>query len=200
MPISELKQSKERRQHLLNCSLKLFIEKGYFNTAIRDIIAESGVGTGTFYNYFIDKEDVLKALLEGFADQIIASIKEYYQVEENILERFVETKRITMEVFAQNEKLSEIYSRVAGTSEPIDQCLKAFEDKLIDFYCKNIEYGIKKGVFKLVPVAPVAHSILATEKFLLYKWVVLKDITKEAMIDMVVSFHETLATGLLRNS
>ena len=58
MPIPEPKQSKERRQHLLRSSLQLFISKGYFNTAIRDIIASSGVGTGTFYNYFIDKEDV----------------------------------------------------------------------------------------------------------------------------------------------
>jgi TetR/AcrR family transcriptional regulator, repressor of fatR-cypB operon len=199
MPISELKQSKERRQHLLECSLELFVNKGYFNTAIRDIIAESGVGTGTFYNYFIDKEDVLKTLLDGFAETIINGIKDYYVVEESISERFIETKRITMEIFSQNQKLSEIYSRVAGASEPIDQCIKAFEDKLIGFYARNIEYGIKKGVFKLIPVAPIAHSILATEKFLLYKWVVLKDITKEEMIDMVVSFHETLAVGLLRN-
>jgi len=199
MPISKLKQSKERREHLLECSLQLFVEKGYFNTAIRDIIAESGVGTGTFYNYFIDKEDVLKALLDGFAETIINGIKDYYIVEESIPERFIETKRITMEIFAQNEKLSEIYSRVAGASAPIDQCIKAFEDKLIGFYSGNIEYGIRKGVFKLIPVAPIAHSILATEKFLLYKWVVLKDITKEEMINMVVSFHETLAVGLLRN-
>lgn len=200
MPIPKLKQSKERRQHLLECSLELFVNKGYFNTAIRDIIAESGVGTGTFYNYFVDKEDVLKALLDGFAETIINGIKDYYVVEESIPERFIETKRITMEIFAQNEKLSEIYSRVAGASEPIDQCIKAFEDKLIGFYSRNIEYGIRKGFFKLIPVAPIAHSILATEKFLLYKWVVLKDITKEEMIDMVVSFHETLAVGLLRNT
>lgn len=200
MPIPKLKQSKERRQHLLECSLALFVNKGYFNTAIRDIIAESGVGTGTFYNYFVDKEDVLKALLDGFAETIINGIKDYYVVEESIPERFIETKRITMEIFAQNEKLSEIYSRVAGASEPIDQCIKAFEDKLIGFYSRNIEYGIRKGFFKLIPVAPIAHSILATEKFLLYKWVVLKDITKEEMIDMVVSFHETLAVGLLRNT
>lgn len=200
MPIPKLKQSKERRQHLLECSLELFVNKGYFNTAIRDIIAESGVGTGTFYNYFVDKEDVLKALLDGFAETIINGIKDYYVVEESIPERFIETKRITMEIFAQNEKLSEIYSRVAGASEPIDQCIKAFEDKLIGFYSRNIEYGIRKGFFKLIPVAPIAHSILATEKFLLYKWVVLKNITKEEMIDMVVSFHETLAVGLLRNT
>jgi AcrR family transcriptional regulator len=200
MPILASKQNKEKRQRLLECSLDLFIEKGYFNTAIRDIIDRSGFGTGTFYNYFVDKEDVLKSLLEGFAEQIITNITKYYHVEKDLQDRFIETKRITMEVFAQNERLSELYSRVAGASEPIDQCLKAFEDKLLSFYSKNIEYGIRKGVFKPVPVAPVAHSILATEKFLLYKWAVLKDITKEEMIDMVVSFHETMAKGLLENS
>lgn len=198
MPIPELKQNKERRQHLLQCSLQLFVDKGYFNTAIRDIIAESEVGTGTFYNYFIDKEDVLKALLMEFADQIISSISQYYLIEEDMFERFIETKRITMEVFAQNEKLSDIYSRVTGASEQIDQYIKVFEDKLLEFYSKNIGYGIRKGVFRDIPVAPIAHAILATEKFLLYKWVVLKAITKEEMIEMVVSFHETLAKGLLK--
>lgn len=197
MPISLEKQNKERRQRILQCSLDLFIEKGYFNTSLRDIIALSGVGTGTFYNYFIDKEDILKALLEDFAEEIISSISGYYLVEKDLYDRFIETKRLTMEVFAQNEALSEIYSRVAGASERIDQCLKQFEDRLLEFYSRNIEYGIKKGVFKDIPVTPIAHSILAIEKFLLYKWIVLKAITKEEMIDMVVSFHQTLAAGLL---
>jgi TetR/AcrR family transcriptional regulator, repressor of fatR-cypB operon len=199
MPIPELKQNKERRQKLLDCSVELFIEKGYFNTAIRDIINLSGMGTGTFYNYFKDKEDVLKALLEGFADRIINGISDYYSQEKDLYKRFIETKRITMEVFAQDEKLSEIYSRVAGASEPIDLCFKQFEDKLIGFYSGNIEYGIKKGIFRKVAVPPVAHAILAMEKFLLYKWIVLKTITKDDMIDMVISFHKTLADGLLKS-
>lgn len=200
MPLPEYRQNKERRQHLLESSLNLFVSKGYFNTTIRDIIAEAEVGTGTFYNYFIDKEDVLKVLLDEFAKKVIDDIKNYYKVQEDLPERFIETKRITMEVFSQNEKLSEIYCRVTGASEPIDQCIKVFEDRLIAFYSRNIDYGIKQGVFKPLPVSPIAHSILATEKFLLYKWVVLKDITKEEMIDMVVSFHESLAKGLLRDS
>ena len=198
MPIAKIKQNKERRQKLLESAVKLFIEKGYFNTSIRDIIVLSEIGTGTFYNYFIDKEDVLKALLEEFADKIISSIKVYYQEETDIYVRFVETKRVTMEVFIQNEALSEIYSQVAGASAPIDQCLQQFENRLIQFYTHNIEYGIKLGVFNNIPVSPIAHSILAIEKFLLYKWVVLKAITKEEMIEMVVSFHETLAQGILK--
>lgn len=199
MPIPKLRQNKERRQRLLECAIDLFVEKGYFNTSVREIIVKSGFGTGTFYNYFIDKEDILKALLEEFADQIISGVSTYYSREKDLYKRFVETKRVTMEIFAQNEKLSEIYSRVAGTSEAIDQCLKQFEDKLIEFYIRNIEYGINKGVFNNVSVPPVAQGILAVEKFLLYKWIVLKDITKEEMVEMVISFHETLAKGLVNN-
>lgn len=197
MPIPKIKQNKERRQKFLECSIDLFVEKGYANTSIREIIVKSGFGTGTFYNYFIDKEDILKALLEEFADEIISSINNYYTTEKNLYKRFVETKRVIMEVFTSNEKLSEIYSRVAGTSEAIDKCLKQFEDKLIEYYIRNIEYGINKGAFKNVSVPPIANAILALEKFLLYKWIVLKDITKEEMVEMVVSFHETLAEGLV---
>lgn len=199
MPIPKLRQNKERRQRLLECAIDLFIEKGYFNTSVREIIIKSGFGTGTFYNYFIDKEDILKALLEEFADQIISGVSTYYTTEKDLYKRFVETKRVTMEIFAQNEKLSEIYSRVTGTSEAIDNSLKQFEDKLIEFYIRNIEYGINKGAFNNVSVPPVAHAILAVEKFLLYKWIVLKDITNEEMVEMVISFHETLAKGLVNN-
>lgn len=199
MTLPEIKQNKERRQKLMESALDLFIEKGYYNTAIRDIIVRSGFGTGTFYNYFVDKEDILKALLEGFAKQIISAFHEYWTREKDLYKRFIDTKRITMELFAQNEKLSEIYSRVAGASDPIDQCIQQFEDKLIDFYSKNIEYGIQHGIFGDFPAPPLAHAILATEKFLLYKWIVLKAISKEEMLEMVVSFHETLLKGLLKN-
>lgn len=199
MPILKEKQNKERRQKFLDCAINLFVEKGYVNTSVREIIVRSGFGTGTFYNYFVDKEDILKELLKEFADQIISSIKNYYTTEKDLFKRFIETKRVTMEIFASNEKLSEIYSRVAGTSKAIDKCLKQFEDKLIETYIRNIEYGIDNGVFKDIPVPPVANAILAAEKFMLYKWIVLKDITKKEMIEMVVSFNETMAKGLVEN-
>lgn len=198
MPLPEPKQNKEKRQKMMECATELFVEKGYYNTTIRDIIIKSGFGTGTFYNYFIDKEDVLKALLEEFARQIIASFATYWNVEPDLYKRFIETKRLGMEVFAENPSLSEIYSRVAGSSERIDECIKEFEDKLIEFYAHNLEYGIQKGIFEQVAVEPVAHAILATQKFLLYKWIVLKAISKQEMIDTVVSFHETLARGLVK--
>ncbi|NPV91922.1 MAG: TetR/AcrR family transcriptional regulator [Firmicutes bacterium] len=198
MPLPEEKQNKERRQRILECAVDLFVEKGYSNTTVREVIAKSEIGTGTFYNYFSDKEDILKTLLEEFADQIISSVKNYYTKEKDLRKRFIETKRLNMEAFAQNEKLTEIYCRVAGVSDVIDNRLKHFEDRLIEFFTKNIEYGIKKGAFNDVSAVSVAYAILAVEKYLLYKWIVLKTIGKEEMIEMVVTIHEMMAQGLLK--
>jgi len=193
---SNLKMEEKRRK-LLETSLMLFSEKGYHNTPVRDIIDYSGFGTSTFYRYFSNKEDVLKTLLGDFLNQIIANVNDYYTTETSLYIRFIETKRVIMRVFAENEKLSEIYSRVAGISEGIDECLKDFDDKLLTFTIKNIRYGIKQGAFRDLPVIPIAHSILGTIKYIVYKWVVLKEITKEEMIQMVISYHESLAAGLV---
>ena len=60
----------EKRNIILECALDLFAEKGYVNTPVRDIIDRSGFGTGTFYKYFNNKENVLTVLLDAFLGQM----------------------------------------------------------------------------------------------------------------------------------
>lgn len=187
----------EKQQRILDCALDLFIEKGYVNTPVRDIIDRSGYGTGTFYKYFNNKEDLLKTLLEDFIEQIIDSVNKYFEAEDDLYLRFIETKRVILEVFAHNEKLSELFSRVPGISNAIDECLNEFDNKFLQFTSKNIQYGINKGIFRNLPVMPIVSSTLAIIKYAVYKWIVIKDISKEEMIDMVISFHQSLAIGLV---
>lgn len=188
----------EKRQKILECSLVLFAEKGYLNTPVRDIIDSSGFGTSTFYRYFNNKEDVLKTLLTDFLEQIITSVNDYYKKEEDLYMRFIETKRVIMDLFAKNQQLSEIYARVAGISDGIDNCLKEFDDKILIYFSKNIRYGIKQGSFHELEVIPIAHGILGIIKYAVYKWIVLKDMSKDEMIEMVISFQESLAIGLVK--
>ena len=188
----------EKRDRILECALDLFAEKGYVNTRVRDIIDKSGYGTGTFYKYFDSKEKVLTVLLNDFLDQIIAAVNEFFTIERDLNIRFIETKRSIMEVFVRNEKMAEIYSRVHGLGSNVDQCLKNFDDRLILFMSKNNQYGIDKGVFCDLPVVPIAYSTLAIINYSVYKWIVMKDISADEMISLVVSFHHSLARGLLK--
>lgn len=190
----------EKRDKILECALDLFVEKGYVNTPVRDIIDMSGYGTGTFYKYFNNKEDLLKTLLTDFLEQIIDSVNNYFKEEDNLYLRFIETKRVMLNVFIENKKLSEIFSRAPGISDAIDECLNEFDNKFLQFTSKNIQFGIDQGIFRDLPVLPMASATLAMIKYAVFKWVVSKDTTEEEMIDMVISFHQSLAIGLVNDN
>ncbi len=63
LPLREYKK-RQKRERLLDASLKLFREKGYEQTKVVDITRAAGVAKGTFFNYFPTKERVLLALGE----------------------------------------------------------------------------------------------------------------------------------------
>jgi AcrR family transcriptional regulator len=69
----------ENRAKLLAAARKVFSEKGLGAATARDIIRETDLASGTFYNYFDDKEDALRAVMEEFGTQARAAAREERQ-------------------------------------------------------------------------------------------------------------------------
>lgn len=55
-----VKKPEVRKDELLNAAEKLFIEKGYENTSVKDIYTEVNGSFGMFYHHFKSKEEVLE--------------------------------------------------------------------------------------------------------------------------------------------
>lgn len=53
-----------RKRQVLDAALQLFIEKGFHNTSIQDILSNSMISKGTFYNYFSSKNECFLAIIE----------------------------------------------------------------------------------------------------------------------------------------
>lgn len=70
-----VKHPELRREELLNCAQALFLERGYENASLNEMIAVAGVSKGAFYHYFCSKETLLEALAERFAQEALARIQ-----------------------------------------------------------------------------------------------------------------------------
>lgn len=60
----------QNRAKLLAAARTVFAEKGVGEATARDIVRATDLATGTFYNYFRDKEEVFQALLREFEQKV----------------------------------------------------------------------------------------------------------------------------------
>jgi AcrR family transcriptional regulator len=76
MLTSKREQTKAaNRTAILNAARRVFSEIGYGAATVRDIVRETDLAAGTFYNYFPDKESVLRALLDEAASEIRSRVR-----------------------------------------------------------------------------------------------------------------------------
>ncbi len=53
-----MKPSSPTRQRLLDCALRLFVEKGVTETSVRDLAEAAGIAEGTLYRHYASKADL----------------------------------------------------------------------------------------------------------------------------------------------
>lgn len=71
------RQKAGRRRDILVAASQLFAKQGFADTAVEAIAARAEVGTGTVYNYFSSKGDLLMALVALDGEQVRAKGKRY---------------------------------------------------------------------------------------------------------------------------
>ncbi len=55
---------KSRRSEIAKIAMELSAQKGFDKTSIREITTHAGMGKGSFYDYFTDKEDLLEEIVQ----------------------------------------------------------------------------------------------------------------------------------------
>lgn len=122
---SKWDQNKEHKEEsLFDTAYRLFVEKGFQQTTISDIVNKAGVAKGTFYLYFKDKHDI--------RDRIIIR-KTYKLIEESIAKDEIQS-------------LTKFEDRLLFIVDFIIDYLN--ENKaLLNFMHRDLIFGIYKGTF-----------------------------------------------------
>ena len=62
--------NEETKEKIEKAALDEFMEKGFANASLRQIVKNAGLTTGAFYKYFPTKEDLFASLVEPYANKI----------------------------------------------------------------------------------------------------------------------------------
>jgi AcrR family transcriptional regulator len=63
-----------RKRELVEAAYKVFCTKGYRTAGVADIVRETGVSHGTFYNYYDSKRHILDDVLDYAVESIIEGV------------------------------------------------------------------------------------------------------------------------------
>ena len=74
MPRISAEREEATRQRILKAAYQVFIEKGFHRASIDDVVAASGLSVGAIYNYFPNKDELIRASIDDTGRQETAAL------------------------------------------------------------------------------------------------------------------------------
>jgi AcrR family transcriptional regulator len=103
------------RAAILTAARAVFAEQGYGGATVRDVIRRTDLASGTFYNYFPDKESLFRAVLEETAAKIRARVQAARREAGSLQEFVAAGYREYFGFLASDPEAVELMSRNSGT-------------------------------------------------------------------------------------
>lgn len=190
----------ERKKKVMTAAHRLFVEKGYAATSVQDILDQSGISKGTFYNYFPSKNELLISIFEKInieTDERRASVIAGRPVHDKSV--FIQQVKVKMEVNKENN----LFALFQGVFVSEDEDLKKFvkqhhfnelgwmQRRFVEVYGERVRpYSVDIAVMMFGIIQNTIHFVMAAEEN-----VKVDDIIAYAMRRVDAAVEEIARTG-----
>ena len=149
------KKKRERtRGVLLDSAISVFASKGYEATKILDITNHAGLANGTFYNYYQDKDELLRDVATGLAVEITGQInKEMVELGHGPTRVVLATARLLQTARKEPEWLDVLLEGVFIVPE--------LQSAIVQYLRQDLEMGVDQGHFRIELNLLLVNQILS---------------------------------------
>jgi AcrR family transcriptional regulator len=144
-------QGQKKKEEIIEATLKLYADRGYYLTNIREIAKEAGISVPTFYHYFQDKRELFVETIEYVVRTYRQESRAALEKEKNPAKRSI----IMFQVFQKHySKIGEILNQLrAGTAigdpwakERLSRVYKAMTENVAGQIREGIKHGLIRDV------------------------------------------------------
>ncbi|MDQ3849870.1 MAG: TetR/AcrR family transcriptional regulator [Actinomycetota bacterium] len=148
------------RKAILEAARAVFAELGYGAATVRDVVRRTDLASGTFYNYFPDKESLFRALVGESVLQVRARTRAARR-EADSLESFVaDGYRAYFDFLASDRQAFELMRRNSGTIRAM------FDDSMFGAglreIAEDLRAAIRAGVIPELDAEYLAAAMVGT--------------------------------------
>lgn len=176
-----------RRDEIVAISAKLFKQKGYSATTMREIAEQVGMEAASMYNHIKGKDEILTEICFRIADEYIAQLTNIEANVKSPIEKLKELIRLHIRiVFEDSDGISVANNEWKHLPEAaLTQFKKARRDYETRF-AKIIEEGIEKGEINNVNVSVALFTILSSVRWVELWYRTDRDISPKVLEDNIV--------------
>jgi len=153
----------DMQRGILDAAMRAFGEKGYHAATIADVAAAAGLGKGTLYLYFRNKEAIAEAMVDRHFSGMEAAQRK--QPRADTLAQFTTTLFDTMKVPDDHARFIRVFFEVFGPSfaaEGFRERIAAFFDRSGDHYAEALAHLQARGeVAPDIAVKPAGRALAA---------------------------------------
>ncbi|MEN6412289.1 MAG: TetR/AcrR family transcriptional regulator [Veillonellales bacterium] len=159
------------KKAIIDAAVALFIQKGYSETSIAEIMGEADLGLGTFYNYFQSKEEILKYFLADIIAKTNQSFINLSKESKSAAEILTEMFLFTGRMLDQNRFVLPLFLSSVHKSSGTKNSAAASANRLTfkTIFDSIIREGQAKGEFRRdIPaevITEMFHSIFQAASF-----------------------------------
>jgi AcrR family transcriptional regulator len=161
-----IKHPDVRRAEMLDRALALFVQRGYDNVSLNDLIADAGVSKGAFYHWFPSKNALITSLAERSAREQLAAVESALgQCTGNALDRLNAVLQAGFDVKMRMGTPEQLAAMVAllgpENAHLYGRIVAVAEDLFRPLLTRVISDGVAEGIFDTIDPEGVGDMIQA---------------------------------------
>lgn len=169
----ELRQQSKQstKEKILNAALAIFSEKGFHLATVDDIAEAAGVGKGTLYRYFANKETLFNELIRLRLEELEHNAQAVLDGQDDVLTMITKYVRIYFEFFDRNQRLYRlIVQERLEVGEQVQDVYFKRVMRSIPLLKRKIREASQQGVLKDVDFQTVFYGVMGFIHGVIQKW------------------------------
>jgi len=144
----------DKREEIVRAALELIAENGFHGAPMAMIAEKAGVGAGTIYRYFENKDVLINELYRDLEERLYVVLMEGYFPEQPVKERFIHLGTAILRYCIFNpldfRYLEQFHNSPYGTLHRRDKMRGNTDEK--DVYHELFKEGLAQHVVKQLPM------------------------------------------------